>query len=145
MKKISNGKWTNECYEYVSLYGRSDLSKELTYGVHDDVISIYFNEVKREYIMNNTPTEYEFIPENRDIFIKNNLKLVISCAKRYRNLGVEFSDLIQSGNEGLLCAYEKFDNSRQTLKSAIIKSIEESSLSKFDYSDSLKIINSNLG
>ena len=38
-----------------------------------------------------------------------NLRLVVALAKRYVNRGMEFADLIQEGNTGLLKAVEKFD------------------------------------
>lgn len=43
------------------------------------------------------------------IFIKANLKLVFSVAKKYQGRGSSFSDLIQEGNMGLLHAVEKYD------------------------------------
>ena len=45
-------------------------------------------------------------------FVRHNLRLVIKVAKRYRNLGVSFPDLIQEGNLGLIRAVEKFDHRR---------------------------------
>jgi RNA polymerase primary sigma factor len=44
--------------------------------------------------------------------IENNLRLVISVAKRYQGMGLSFEDLIQEGNLGLLKAAERFDPER---------------------------------
>jgi RNA polymerase sigma factor (sigma-70 family) len=45
----------------------------------------------------------------RQEFIKSNLRLVVSIAKRYQHRGVELADLVQEGNVGLLHAIERFD------------------------------------
>ena len=45
----------------------------------------------------------------RKKLIQKNLRLVVSVAKRYRNYGLPFEDLIQEGNIGLIRAVDKFD------------------------------------
>ena len=47
--------------------------------------------------------------EARDTMIRANLRLVISIAKRYVNLGIPLSDLIEEGNIGLMRSVDKFD------------------------------------
>jgi RNA polymerase primary sigma factor len=44
--------------------------------------------------------------------IAANLRLVVSIARRYKNSGVPFADLIQEGNIGLMKAVDKFDHKR---------------------------------
>jgi RNA polymerase primary sigma factor len=47
--------------------------------------------------------------EAKQRLINANLRLVVSIAKRYRNAGMAFLDLIQEGNVGLMRAVDKFD------------------------------------
>jgi len=51
-------------------------------------------------------------PAARRKMIESNLRLVVKVARRYYNRGMEFSDLIEEGNLGLLRAVEKFDPER---------------------------------
>lgn len=50
--------------------------------------------------------------EAKSELIKANLRLVISIAKRYVNRGLQFLDLIQEGNMGLMRAVDKFEYQR---------------------------------
>jgi RNA polymerase sigma factor (sigma-70 family) len=52
------------------------------------------------------------LSDSKNRFVTHNLRLVIRCAKNYRNQGVPFLDLIQEGNTGLIRAVEKFDHRR---------------------------------
>ena len=45
----------------------------------------------------------------RERMIRSNLRLVISIAKRYTNIGLAFSDLVEEGNIGLMRAVDKFN------------------------------------
>lgn len=48
----------------------------------------------------------------QQMLVESNLRLVVSIAVPYNNRGVEFDDLIQFGNLGLIKSLEKFDSSR---------------------------------
>lgn len=86
---------------------------------HDiDIVRLYLNEIG-EFKVLNSKEECELSRlskkgdiEAREKLINHNLRLVVSIAKNFRNCGVDYPDLIQFGNEGLLVAISKFDENK---------------------------------
>src|SRR5947199_3640648 len=64
---------------------------------------------KRVGIMKQRFAEYELAKRELS---GGNLRLVVSIAKKYRNRGLSFLDLIQEGNTGLMRAVDKFEYAR---------------------------------
>ena len=81
----------------------------------DDPVKVYLKEIGRVPLL--TPEEEIELAiriNNGDEHAKKrlseaNLRLVVSIAKRYVGRGMQFLDLIQEGNLGLIKAVEKFD------------------------------------
>ncbi len=81
----------------------------------DDPVKVYLKEIGRVPLL--TPEEETALAmriiEGDDYAKKRlseaNLRLVVSIAKRYVGRGMQFLDLIQEGNLGLIKAVEKFD------------------------------------
>ncbi|MCI0341404.1 MAG: sigma-70 family RNA polymerase sigma factor [Planctomycetales bacterium] len=62
--------------------------------------------------MDRARRRYERYEAGKDHFVRSNLRLVVSIARRYENRGMSVSDLIQEGNTGLITAIDKFDYKR---------------------------------
>ena len=88
--------------------------------VIDDPVKVYLKEIGQVPLL--TPDEEKDLAEriktnSNDIAAKQrlseaNLRLVVSIAKRYLGRGMQFLDLIQEGNLGLIKAVEKFDSEK---------------------------------
>lgn len=83
--------------------------------VSDDSVRLYLREIGKIPLLN---SEEELALAKRvvagdkkakDKMAEANMRLVVSIAKRYSGRGLDFLDLIQEGNTGLLRAVEKFD------------------------------------
>jgi RNA polymerase primary sigma factor len=55
---------------------------------------------------------YHLAEEAKDYLTRANLRLVVAVAKKYMGRGIQFQDLVQEGNVGLLRAVEKFDHTK---------------------------------
>ncbi|MDR3089798.1 MAG: RNA polymerase sigma factor RpoD [Desulfobulbaceae bacterium] len=64
------------------------------------------------HLRNEVEAGREMTRRAKDELVRANLRLVISVSKRFLNRGLQFSDLIQEGNIGLMKAVEKFDYHR---------------------------------
>ena len=97
--------------------GEDDLDVALsTEGITiDDPVKIYLKEIGRVPLLS-AEEEIELAMRKaqgdqlaRKRLSEANLRLVVSIAKRYVGRGMQFLDLIQEGNMGLIKAVEKFD------------------------------------
>lgn len=83
--------------------------------ISDDSVRLYLREIGKIPLLT-TEEELELAKKvvagdkrAKDKMAEANMRLVVSIAKRYSGRGLDFLDLIQEGNTGLLRAVEKFD------------------------------------
>ncbi len=91
------------------------LATDSKVAIMDDPVKVYLKEIGRVPLL--TPEEEIELairisdddPSAKQRLAEANLRLVVSIAKRYVGRGMQFLDLIQEGNLGLIKAVDKFD------------------------------------
>ncbi len=84
----------------------------------NDPVRMYLKEIGRVSLLSADEEKELAIriqqgePEAKQELAEANLRLVVSIAKRYVGRGMQFLDLIQEGNMGLMKAVEKFDHEK---------------------------------
>ena len=81
----------------------------------DDVIKLYYHDLISIPLLT-AEEEYKYAVQYKqgdeyakDKLIESNLRLVLSIAKRYVQFGMQYIDLVQEGNIGLIKAVDKYD------------------------------------
>jgi RNA polymerase sigma factor (sigma-70 family) len=88
-----------------------ELSKSIEAGLYAEHL-LETGEIRRGVSREELERVFEEGKRAKDLFIRANLRLVVSIARRYVRSGMPMLDLIQEGNTGLVRAVEKFDYER---------------------------------
>lgn len=105
-------------YKFIVEVNNSVDNDELTHitedYLSDDIVRSYLRNLpSRLLTFEELVTLYKRIELGdetaRETVVTYNLRLVVSIAKKFVNMGVDFEDLISAGHEGLLLAVDKYD------------------------------------
>jgi RNA polymerase sigma factor (sigma-70 family) len=88
-----------------------DLSKNIEAGLYAEYL-LELDELPAKWDRDELKAMVRLGDTAKDLFIRANLRLVVSIARRYVRSGMPMLDLIQEGNTGLVRAVEKFDYER---------------------------------
>ncbi len=103
----------------IQLKWKKDVSRKLlTSFIHEEDFARLSSAKEDEYVcLRARLTEYrrlcqeiaERFQRKKDELIKSHMKLVLSMAKSYTGKGIDFMDLIQEGNKGLIDAIDRYE------------------------------------
>jgi len=92
--------------------GTTDIIKSYFYEIGKFNLLTREDEVELFGILDSSEPDSQEYADARETLINSNLRLVVYVAKKYINPKIDFMDLIQEGNLGLIKAIEKFDISK---------------------------------
>lgn len=111
----SDGEFDLKEYSSISLEDFDSIMCELEKSKIKDSVKMYLLEIKQKPLLS-YEEEIKLASkislgdkEAKKRFIESNLRLVVSIAKRYVNKGMDFLDIIQEGNLGLIKAIDIYD------------------------------------